>query len=312
MEMRAVVTEDYGKAPTVTTMPAPTAAADEVRVRVRSSSLNGFDIALAHGHLKGLMEHRFPVILGRDFAGTVDQVGDAVTGFAVGDDVFGVVLTQPLAAGGFAEYLTVPAEHSIASMPAGLDHATAGALGLAGAAAVGALGAVTPGAGDTVLVSGATGGVGAFAIQLAARAGATVIATAVSNEEQSHVRSLGATYAVDHADDLVAQVRAIAPAGVTAALHLAGDPMVVAGLVAPGGRFASLLGVGPDQLPGRDVVATSVIASPRRDLLADLADEVVAGRLRVPVLRTYALADVPRAFADFAAGTMGKLAVSLD
>jgi NADPH:quinone reductase len=312
MDMRAVVTEDYGKAPTVITMPAPTAGAGQVRVRVRASSLNGFDVAMARGFLKGFMEHDFPAILGRDFAGTVDQVGDGVTGFAVGDDVFGVVLTQPLAAGGFAEYLALPADHSIAPMPAGLDHAAAGVLGLAGAAAVGVLGAVTPGAGETVLISGATGGVGAVAIQHATRAGATVIATAASDEEHDHVRALGATHVVDHTQDLAAAVRAIAPAGVDAALHLAGDPIGLADLVVPGGRFASLLGVGPDQLAGRDVMATSVVASPRPELLAELAGEVVAGRLRVPVQRSYALADVPRAFVDFAAGTLGKLAVHLD
>jgi NADPH:quinone reductase len=310
--MRAVVTEDYGKAPSVVTVPTPIAGPGEVRVRVRSSSLNGFDIAVAGGYIKGFMEHDFPVILGRDFAGPVDQVGDGVTGIEVGDEVFGVVLTQPLHAGGFAEYVTVPADHSFTARPPGLDGATAGVIGLAGSAAFGCIDAVAPGAGDTVLVSGATGGVGAFAIQLAVRAGATVIATASSEREREHVRALGAAHVVDHTQDLAAQVRAIAPAGVEAALHLAGDPMTLADLLVPGGRFASLLGVGAEQLGGRDVAATSVIASPNPDLLADVAGQVAAGRLRVPVQSTYALGDVPRAFADFVAGTIGKLAVAID
>jgi len=309
--VRAVVTEDYGKVPSVATVPTPTAGPGEVRVRIRSSSLNGFDLAVAGGFIKDFMEHRFPVILGRDFAGAVDEVGAGVTSFALGDNVFGVVLTQPLHAGGFAEYVTLPADHSIAAMPVGLDPATAGALGLAGAAAVGSLGAVAPLAGATVLVSGATGGVGAFAVQVAARAAATVIATAGSERGRDHVRALGAAHAVDYTADLAAQVRSIAPAGVDAVLHLAGDAAALADLLVPGGRFASLLSVGADQLGNRDITVTSVIAMPHRELLEDLADQVVAGRLSVPVQATYALDDVPKAFVDFAAGTLGKLAVAI-
>ena len=83
-------------------------------------------------------------------------------------------------------------------------------------------------------------------------------------------------------------------------------------LLVAGGRFASLLGVGGGQLGDRDISATSVVASPSRALLEDLAGRVVAGRLRVPVQTTYSLDGVPQAFADFAAGTVGKLAVAVD
>jgi NADPH:quinone reductase len=310
--MRAVITEDYGSPPTLAELDPPTPGPNEVRVRVVSSSLNGFDTALVRGYLKGMMEHEFPVIVGRDYAGRIDRVGDCVTAFAPGDDVFGVVLTLPLHAGGFADYLVVPEDHNIAPMPAGLDHATAGVTGLAGSAAMGCLEATAVGARDTVLVSGATGGVGAFILQIARARGARVIATAAGDAETAHVRGLGATEVVDYTQDLAAQVRDLAPNGVDVALHLAGDPMAVADLVAGGGRFASLLGVGPDQLAGRNLTASSVIAAPQRSLLADLAEEIVAGRIRVPVQRSYPLTEVPRAFADFGAGTLGKLAVQVD
>jgi NADPH:quinone reductase len=307
--MRAVVTEDYGSAPKLTEIPTPVAGPGEVRVRVIGSSLNGFDVGLAGGFFKGMMEHRFPVVLGRDFAGTVDQVGDGVSEVTLGDNVFGVVLTQPLHAGAFGEYLVVPVGENLAAMPAGLDHATAGVTGLAGAAAVGSLDAINPGAGDTVLVSGATGGVGAFALQLGRLRGATMIATAAPGAETDHARSLGASHVVDRTRDVAAQVRAIAPGGVDAALHYAGDPLALADLVTGGGRFASLLMVGAEQLGGRPISATAVIASPGRALLERLAGQLVAGQLRVPVQASYDLADVPRAFDDFAAGTIGKLAV---
>jgi NADPH:quinone reductase-like Zn-dependent oxidoreductase len=310
--MRAVVTENYGAAPTMAEVQTPTPGPGEVRVKIRSSSLNGFDTALARGYLKNMMEHRFPVVLGRDFAGTVDQVGEGVTEFAPGDDVFGVVLTQPLNAGGFGEYVVVPEGHNIAPIPAGLDHATAGVLGLAGAAAVGSLDAVSVRDGETVLVSGATGGVGAIVLQLANARGATVIATATPGAETDHVRELGAAHVVDRTQDLAAQVHQIAPNGVDVVLHFAGDPFVLADLLADGGRFASLLGVGSDQLANRAISATAVYASPHRALLEILAGEVAAGRLRIPVQRSYTLGQVPQAFADFAAGTLGKLAVTID
>jgi NADPH:quinone reductase len=310
--VRAVVTEDYGSAPALAEVPTPTPGPNEVRIKVISASLNGFDNALARGFLRGMMDHQFPIVLGRDFAGTVDELGAGATDFAVGDQVFGVVLTQPLNAGAFGEYLVVPQDHSIGRIPDGMLHDTAGVIGLAGCAATASVDAVHLGEADVALVCGATGGVGAFVLQMAAALGATTIATAAPGAETEHVRSLGATHVVDYTQDLAEQVRAIAPGGVGVAFHFAGDPAVLADLVADGGRFASLLGAAPQPAQGRTMTASSVIASPNRALLESLAADVAAGQLRVPVQRTYALADVPQAFADFAAGTLGKLAVRVD
>jgi NADPH:quinone reductase-like Zn-dependent oxidoreductase len=278
---------------------------------VHTSSLNGFDAAVLSGYIAQYLEHQFPVTLGRDYAGTIDQVGDGVESVEVGTEVFGVVLGYPLHAGGFGEYVTVPAA-SVARVPAGLDLATAGVLGLAGSAASTLLSTVALRAGETILVSGATGGVGNIAIQLAAAGGATVIATAAPGPETDHVRDLGAHHVVDYTADVAEQVRAIAPDGVDVALHLAGDPLAIADLIAPGGRFASLLGAGPEQMGDRDLVAHSVNAALLPSQWDELAAHVVAGRLNIPVQRTYRLDDVPAAFADFAGGTLGKLAVSVE
>ncbi len=310
--MRAVVTENYGSPPCLIEVPTPQAAPGEVRVRMRRSSLNGFDNALAAGYLKGMMEHRFPVVLGRDFAGTVDQVGAGVSLFGPGDDVFGVILTQPLHAGAFGEFLVVPENHYIGRIPDGLDHATAGVLGLAGAAAMAVLDAVGARAGETMLVCGATGGVGSVALQLAAARGITTIATVASDADTEHVRDLGATHVVAVGADLAAQVRDLAPGGVDTVLHLAGDPVTLATLLAGNGRFASLLGTAAMVPTERAITATDVIASPVRALLEHLADQVARGHLRIPVQRSYPLAEVPKAFVDFAGGTRGKLAVDID
>jgi NADPH:quinone reductase-like Zn-dependent oxidoreductase len=261
--------------------------------------------------LQGMMEYRFPVVLGKDYAGTIAAVETDATRFAVGDPVFGVVMKAYLGDGAFGEYVAVPEGYTITRIPAGLDLNSAGALGLAGAAALNAVEAVGPSAGEIVLISGATGGVGAFAVQLAAARGATVIGTAKPGEDTAFVRGLGATHVVDHTGDLAAHVRAIHPGGVDAVIHLAGDGPALADLLAPGGRFASTLGVGPDQLVERDVRATAVFANPDAATLDRLADEVAAGRLRVPIQRTYRLDELGQAMADFAAGTRGKLAVSV-
>jgi NADPH:quinone reductase-like Zn-dependent oxidoreductase len=309
--MRAIITADYGSPAELAEVDTPAPGPGEIRVKVRASSLNGFDIAMAAGYLRGMMEHAFPAGLGRDFAGTVDAVGDGVTAFAPGDDVFGVVLTQPLHAGGLAEFLVIPEDHNVAPIPAGLDHATAGVLGLAGAAATVCVDTIAPGTGETVLISGATGGVGAVAIQLAVARGAIVIATAQPGPETEYVVKHGATHAVDYTGDVAAQVRAIAPSGVDAVVHLAGDPVALGDLVRDGGRFVSLLNGDAGQAPERGVVATATYATPQRAVLESLAGDALAGRITVPVQRTYALAEVPQAFQDFMGGTIGKLAVTI-
>jgi NADPH:quinone reductase-like Zn-dependent oxidoreductase len=308
--MRAMAFTDFGATPTLTELPVPEPGPGEVLVRVRSSSVNGFDLGVLGGYLKGVYEYEFPVVLGKDFAGVVAALGAGVTGFSVDDPVFGVVMRPTLGQGGFADYVAVAAGYGLAKTPEGLDHARAGALGLAGTAALNAVDAVAPTPGETVLISGATGGVGAYAIQLAAARGAIVIATARPGPEAAFVTALGATHTVDHTD-LVAQVRVIEPEGVQAALHLAGDGPTVAGLLVQGGRLASTVHYTPTDAAERDLKATMVMADPSPANLTRLAADVATGRLRVPLAGTYPLADITGAIADFTGGTVGKLAIRI-
>jgi NADPH:quinone reductase-like Zn-dependent oxidoreductase len=305
--MRVVATSEQGAAPEITEVPVPQPAAGEVLVKVQASSINGFDLAVAGGHLAGMMEHRFPVVLGKDFAGVVESAGVAVTRFQAGDQVFGVVAKAFLGDGGFGEYVTVPEEVGIAKLPAGVDVAAAGAIGLAGTAAVDALTLIAPRAGETCLISGATGGVGALAVQYAAASGATVIATARPGAEAEFVRGLGAHDTVDHTADLPAEVRRAAPKGVDVIVHLAGDGAALATLLTKNGRIVSTIGFGPDQHPA----ATSVIAHPSPATLDRLAADLAEGRVVVPVERTFPLAEVPAAFGAFATGTRGKIAIAV-
>jgi NADPH:quinone reductase-like Zn-dependent oxidoreductase len=309
--MNAIAIDDFGAPPSLRDLPVPEPGEGEVLVRVRASSVNGFDVSVANGRLKGLIEHHFPVVLGRDFAGTVEAAGPGVQSLRPGQAVFGVVTKPVLGDGAFGEYVTAPVAYT-ARVPAGLDLATAGALGLAGTAALAAVDAVKPLPGETVLVSGATGDVGAFAVQLAAASGAYVISTARPGEDDdAFLRGLGTHATVDYTGDITAAVAALRQPGIHVVVHLAGDGLELADLLVPGGRIASTVRLPPDQLNGRAVQAMPVMAVPDSRTLERLAADVVHGQLTVPVQRTYSLADVPRALADFAAGTRGKLAISV-
>lgn len=307
--MRAVVLTEFDSSPVLADIPSPEAAAGEVRVKVHAASINGFDLAVANGFLKGAMEHRFPVVLGKDFAGTVDQIGEGVTGYSVGDRVFGVVTKSYLGDGSFSEYVTVPTSVGLSALPAAIDFTTAAGLGLAGTAAVDGFDAASVKPGQFVLVAGATGGVGNQVVQLAINAGARVIATAHSDEERAQVTNLGVTEFVDYSENIAAQVLALHPDGIDTVVHLAGDATSLLPLVKKGGTFVSTLGV-PDGV-GDDVAVVAVMANPQPETLARLAENQASGHTAVSVQKLYSLDDAATALADFGKGTLGKLVISI-
>ena len=257
------------------------------------------------GYIEGMMPYEMPITLGRDFSGTVVALCAGVTGFEVGEAVFGLLMKMAPHHGTFAEQSVVPV-WGVAKQPNGIAAQAAGALALAATAAETAIDALAPQAGDTVPISGATGGIGAIAVHLAKSTGATVIATAATPDEAAFIRDLGA----DYRKDLVKEVRVLHPNGADAVLHAAGDGIALADLLRPGGRFASTLGIGPDQLGDRDVAATVVLAVANPQLLGELAD-TVDGSVRVPISATYGLDHVAPAFKDFGSGSLGKISVAV-
>jgi NADPH:quinone reductase-like Zn-dependent oxidoreductase len=222
------------------------------------------------------------------------------------------VVTKPyLGDGSFAEYVTVPVAVGIAALPDGIDFTEGAALGLAGSAALSAVDAAQLRPGQSVLVVGATGGVGNQAVQLAARTGATVVATAHTDEERRLVTGLGAGDTIDYTGDVAARVLEDHPDGVDAVLHFAGDAETLLRAVRSGGLFVSTLLSSPEQLPSEDATVVPVYAVPETVLLERCAAEHVQGLTRTRIQRVYRLDDVPTALTDFAGGTLGKLVVTV-
>ena len=152
--MRAVAVTEPSAALAVVDVPKPSPGEGQVLVGVQASALNGFDVAVANGMLVGMMEHRYPVVLGKDFAGIIEAVGERSDRFVVGDAVFGVVMTPYLSEGSLGEYVVVGDQFGITTIPEGVAVASAGALGLAGAAALAVLDVVDPRAGTTERIVG--------------------------------------------------------------------------------------------------------------------------------------------------------------
>ena len=288
--MRAIALTAADTPPATIDLPATAPAEDQVLVRVHASSVNPVDNAIAAGLLLGMgVEHEFPVTLGRDYAGVVEQVGANVTGYAPGDQVYGFILHANPAVhdGAWAELVTVPERISIGPAPDGVDLATAGVAPLAGITAVTASDALELSDSDVLLLVGATGGVGSLAVQLAARAGATVVAPGLPEDEQ-YLRDLGVSEIVQRDGDVAELVRERHPDGVDALLELvsyAPDGFNAnAAALKPGGRGASPLSAAGDG-PGR----TNVMATPSPENLERVAQLLEAGTLRVPILGSYRL-----------------------
>jgi len=309
--MKVVALREFDRAPEVVEIDAPSPGPGEVRVLVHAASVNGFDLSVGKGMLKDAMEHRFPVVLGKDYAGVVDEVGPDVTDFQPGDRVFGVVMKDFLGDGSFGTYVTVPVAVGIAKLPDEVGFIEAAALGLAGTAAVDSFDASGIKPGSVVLVTGATGGVGQQALQLAVRVGAVVIATATSDEEKALMTRLGAAGTVDYTGDVAEQALAAHPDGVDVVLNYAGDPSAVVRAVKSGGRLVSTLLRTPEDVPAEDVQVVAIYANPSSSTLERVARNQAERHTTVTVQRVYELEQAPEAFQDFAAGTLGKLVIAI-
>jgi NADPH:quinone reductase-like Zn-dependent oxidoreductase len=314
--MRAVAEDEFDGPISLQDLPVPEIGANEVLIRVRAAGVNPFDWKVADGALKDEMEHRFPLILGFDAAGVVERVGDEVSDLAAGDEVYGYLSKPVIGEGTYAEYVSAPAA-IVARKPKSVGFAEAAALPMPGLTAMDLVDAVDLKEGGTVLIVGATGGVGSYAIQLAARRGARVIATA-RRESEAFARELGAAEVIDHTrGDLVGAVRAAHPGGMEAVIDVVSDREAlgrIAGLVKEGGRLASsVYAADVEGLAERGVEATNIGMQADAGRLEELSRMVDAGELSVRLERTFPLERAPEALEESRTGHVrGKIVLLVD
>ncbi len=305
--MKAVRIHEYGGPEVVRyeDAPEPEPGPGEVLVRVHAAGVNPVDwkTRSGGGQAKKIGE-QFPLVLGWDLSGTVEQVGPEADSWAVGDEVFGLVLfPQPGAT--FAEYVATPAGE-LAAKPRALSHVEAAAVPLAALTAWQALfEAGGLGHGQIVLVHAAAGGVGHLAVQLARWKGARVVGTA-SARNADFLRSLGAEpvdYTEVRFEDLVSDVDMALDA-------LGGDVMERSLLtLRKGGILVSIRDEpSEEKLEEHGVRAQRVLVRPEGRQLADIASLIEAGDVRPVVNAQYPLSEVNQAFAASEAGhTRGKI-----
>jgi NADPH2:quinone reductase len=300
--VRAVIVNDYGDTPAIAEVPTPQPGPGEVLLRQEAAGMNPMDRTLASGEWQPAPA-TFPMVLGADAAGVVEGVGQGATRFSRGDELFGQLLISPIgSAGTYAEYVAVSEDAPLARVPDGLDPVLAAALPTAGGAALAMLDLLEPLDGKTVLIVGAGGGIGSFAVQLAARAGAHVIAN-VREDAAERVRSYGADETVDHTKvSLVEAVRAAHPDGVDALLDVISDADAFAAnasLVRPGGTAVTTQYVADvDGLAAAEVTGINFALQESPELLGRLAEALVTERIVAPPITRISLGDVPSALND--------------
>lgn len=308
--MKALYIEQYGGPAVMTVGPFddPAPGQGDLLVRVHAASVNPIDWKMREGVLREIFPLTFPRVLGRDFSGTVAALDDAVTGFAVGDDVFGV--GAPQRNGSHAEKLVVDAAMA-APKPNGLSHPEAAATGVAALTALAALDRDADiRSGDRVLVHAGAGGVGCYAVQYAAARGAEVIATC-SAGNADFVRGLGAAATVDYrtADftDRAGDCDWVFDT-------VGGDVHVRSqSVLKPGGTLLTInTGPLPEHTPRDDITVTDSMVPGGRAALDRLSALIADGSLKPVVTETFPLDRAADAYRQSQAGhARGKLVIGM-
>lgn len=290
---RAVQFDSYGDVEVLQLrdVPRPVPQAGEVLIEVKAAGINISEAAIRSGAVAHIFPATFPSGEGSDLAGVVAEVGPGVSGISVGDEVIGFSMRRS----SHADYVTVPVDQ-VTPRPSSVPWEVAGSLFVAGTTAYAAVRAMRLQPGETVAIAGAAGGVGSNAVQLARRAGATVLAIA-GPANDLWLTEHGAI-PVNYGDGLADRLRAASPSGrVDAFLDFFGSgyvAMAIEGLGLPPERvntttdFDAVAQFGVQSAGGADAATAAVVA--------ELADLVADGELEVPIAAVFPLADVRAAF----------------
>lgn len=323
--MKALAATAYGPPEelSIIELDVPRPGPGQMQVRIAASSLNPTDLHVTAGLFRELAEVEFPYVLGNDFAGTVTETGPGVTAYQVGDEVFGQAMprqlswvasrTRPsLSTGAMAEYAVFETDTPLlAHRPAGVSPEQAAALGIAGLTARFLLAAAELKPGASVLVIGATGGVGTQVLPLLAAAGAEITATAGSAAAGDLLRGLGAGRTIGHD-------QAGYPSGVDVVLDLTlpADKLAAAARsLRPGGRLLTIIFPGPTpEQVGRDDVDVRFMldADGAYGGMRDVAEAAESGLLKATIARTFRLDEGVQAAVAFARERkVGKIVVTM-
>ena len=303
---RAVRFDRYGgiEVLEVVEVPAPVPGPGELLVRVKAAGINPGEAKIREGLLAERWPATFPSGQGSDLAGTVEQLGDGVEGWAVGDEVIGFTDNRASQ----AELVVVEAGN-VTARPPRVPWPVAGALFVAGTTAYATVRAVSASSGDTVVVAGAAGGVGSITVQLAILAGATVIGLA-SDRNHAWLKDLG-VIPVSYGDGVEQRIAEAAGGKVDALIDLAGGYVQLAlDLGIKPERVDTVVDFGAGEKYGVKTEGTAAAAN--AGVLAELAKLIDEGRIDVPIARVYPLEQVREAFRELEQGhTRGKIVLEL-
>ncbi|WP_084038172.1 NADP-dependent oxidoreductase [Demequina sp. NBRC 110053] len=307
--MRAIAYSEFGSADvlSLTDLPDPHAGPDSMVVEVRAAGLNPVDYKIRQGHLDGLIDTHFPAVPGWDVSGVVVESGLDTPEFSVGDEVFAYARKDVVAGGTLAERVAVPVR-TAALKPAALDHEQAASVPLAGLTALQVLRRLGVTKDSCVLIHGASGGVGSFAVQIARHLGAHVVGTA-SDRNHDYVCDLGADH-VTYGEGLVERALRSCPTGFDVIADFAGGSSLdnTVALLSPTGVVGSIA----DPRARTEFGGHYIWVRPDASDLAHLARLIDDGHVNVHLDGVYPLQRAADAYRELEGGhTRGKIVVTI-
>ncbi len=315
--MLAVVVTEYGARAEVVDLPAPEVQAGQVLIKVLAAGMNPMDRAIADGAWESIMPANFPMILGADVAGTVEDVGEGTGLYAAGEAVMGQLLVPPLGSTGtYAEFVAVSERSTLTRTPSGMSAVVAASTPTAGMTGLSIVDALAPLDGKSVVIVGAAGGVGSFATQFAASVGAHVIANARADNAARMV-AYGAAEVIDHsAGPLHELIDRTHPDGIDVLVDLANDAdefANLAGLVRTGGSALTTRYVAnADALAANGVSALNFQVPASPELLERVANALVTDSIVPPPIKRISLRQAPAVLAGENGSTFdGKTVIVL-
>ncbi len=298
--MKAVIINEYGGTDKlqITDVPKPEVGEAEVLVKIKAIGVNPVDWKIRQGGLVKRIPHQLPIILGWDMAGEVETVGFSARRFQVGDQVYGYCRRPIVQHGTYAEYIALP-ESYITRKPQNMPYEQAASVPLAALTAYQSIyGAVNIQQGETILILGASGGVGSFAVQLAKVAGVKVIGLA-SKQNHDYLRQLGADEIIDYQEDFVNSCQKIAPDGVDVIFDCFGDETLQKSYacIKKGGRMVSLRATQGETewIEKQQIQFHYVFVEPNVTQLEHITQLIEAEKLSTHISHTLSLDEVAKA-----------------